>query len=142
MDEIIYDRILKDGSGRPTYGIEVAKAMKLPIKVINIANTIRAKYYDNSVFQLKTSKYNNSLILGKCLIEKCDSIAEDTHHIKFQSDADCNKMIENMHQNIKCNLVPLCKYHHNMVHGHIKGKRLIINGYLKSGKIDGELFEN
>lgn len=135
-DEIIYDRLLREGPGLPIYGIHVAKAMKLPDTVIRIANQIRATYYDPDIYQLKQSKYNSLVILGKCLIKDCDSTSEDTHHIKFQSTADCNGNIDGMDQHAKCNLVPLCKHHHLMVHHGIQGKFLIINGYLKSGNLD------
>ncbi len=139
-EQIIYDRLLKDGPGPTKYGIEVAKAMKLPDNVIKMANIIRMKYYDEQdgvrLYELKRSKYNNNVLLGKCIIQNCQEIAVDTHHIKYQSDADCNGLIDNMDMNAKCNLAPLCKYHHNMVHVGEDGKYLVINGFLKTGKVD------
>ena len=140
-NEIIYDRKLKDGPGLSIYGIEVAKAMKLPDHVIKMANLIRSEYYDDTI-KLHKSKYNTMLILGKCLIDNCQNLADDTHHIKFQSGSDCNGMIDNMSKDMKCNLAPLCKTHHNLVHNGIDGKSLIIHGYLKSGRLNYQFIDD
>ena len=40
----------------------------------------------------------------------------DVHHIKHQSIADCDGVIEGMHKDAKCNLVALCKQCHIKVH--------------------------
>ena len=39
-------------------------------------------------------------------------MAEETHHIKYQKDADSNGFIGHIHKNNKSNLVPLCKECH------------------------------
>ena len=46
-------------------------------------------------------------------------------HIKFQSEADDNNMINHIHKNNKSNLVSLCEKCHNDVHNN----DLVINGY-------------
>ena len=48
--------------------------------------------------------------MGVCAI--CDNVAEETHHIKYQKDADSNGFIGHVHKNNKSNLVPLCKECH------------------------------
>ena len=42
----------------------------------------------------------------------CGSVPEETHHIKYQKDADSNGFIGHVHKNNKSNLVPLCKECH------------------------------
>ncbi len=134
LDEIIYDRKLKNGSGPSNYGIQVAKAMGVPIGIIDSAFQIQQKYFGGGITELFESKYNSSVILSKCQIPKCGGNAEDTHHIQFQAESDENNYIGSMHKNAASNLVGLCKFHHNMVHKPTD-KELIILGYTDSGKL-------
>lgn len=124
-DILIYDRILKEGSGPSTYGLEVCKSMGLESEFMNLANQIRKEITDENLesFLGKSSVYNANKFVSEC--EICQNKAEDVHHIKFQCTADLNGMIDQNHKNIESNLVSLCKPCHNDVHN---GK-LEINGY-------------
>ena len=52
-----------------------------------------------------------------CLVNK----AEETHHIKYQKDADENNFIGHVPKNNQSNLVPLCKKcHSDETYGRIK----------------------
>ena len=53
--------------------------------------------------------------MDKCNICKINNAIE-THHIRFQRDADENGFIEHFHKNKKFNLVGLCNKCHNQVH--------------------------
>jgi len=127
-DKLIYDRKIKDGVGATIYGLEVCKALSLDEEFLEMANIIRKKIikqYDH-ITSIKSSNYNANVFQDKCMI--CGADKEHIHHIKFQSDADENKMISeiNAHKNIEHNQVALCESCHHKVHtGNIE-----INGYI------------
>jgi len=134
-DKIIYDRALEPGSGKCLYGLEVAKHLKLPMNVLNQAYNIRDKYYSDKHANIsntgtKVSNYNSDRIINKCAIKECQTSAQHTHHIRYQSEADANDYVTvSMHKNNKVNLVGLCETHHKEVHNGNNGKQLVIYGY-------------
>jgi hypothetical protein len=76
----------------------------------------------------KSSNYNKSVIMNECKV--CKVRANDTHHIKFQSDADEQGYIGTMHKNSAKNLVPLCKQcHHQIDTGELE-----IRGWLETSQ--------
>jgi DNA mismatch repair protein MutS len=112
-ERLIYDRQMKEGSGSSLYGLEVCKAMDMDNDFLEIANRIRKREAGESETLLgeeKKSQYNNRVYMDICAI--CDNVAEETHHIKYQKDADSNGFIGHVHKNNKSNLVPLCKECH------------------------------
>lgn len=128
---LIYNRKLKEGSGRAVYGLEVCKSMDMDSDFIERAYAIRRKIMSISenVISDTHSKYNAEVIVDMCKVCKTEK-AEDTHHILFQCTADHNKMISHVQKDSKSNLVPLCKKCHNSVHqGKIK-----INGYIMTSE--------
>jgi DNA mismatch repair protein MutS len=122
---IIYDRILKEGKGIDTYGIEVCKTLDMPIDFMKTAESIRKEIsgYNSLLTNPMRSKYNNSLYMSQCAICKTDAI--DTHHINYQSMSDDDGFFTNFHQNIKHNLMPLCKECHIKHHSGV----IKIKGY-------------
>lgn len=58
------------------------------------------------------------------------NLAEHTHHILEQQDADENKFVGHVKINHKANLVGLCVSCHSKVH---KGK-ITIDGYMQTSK--------
>lgn len=129
-DILIYDRKLKEGSGKPIYGLEVAKAMDLDNDFLKLAHKIRNKITDEKDLtkqdlllsgQYKESNYNSSVIMDKCVF--CNNNAVHTHHIleqyKFKDDKEG---IHFSYKNKNFNLLPLCEKHHNMIHEIIKTK--------------------
>lgn len=127
-DSIIYDRIMKPGSGQGLYGIEVAKFLQLPLHIVESAYKIRNKYYTST--PVKKSNYNSSMLISKCKIQECNKNADHTHHIRYQCEADSNGYVtESMHKDNKDNLVGLCETHHNHVHLGTNNQQLIIFGY-------------
>ena len=112
-DVLIYDRLLKPGPGSSLYGLEVCRAMGMPNQFLKFAHKIRRREAGESETLLgneKTSKYNAKLYIGTCKI--CGVNAEETHHIKYQKDADAQGFIGHTHKNKISNLVPLCKECH------------------------------
>lgn len=119
-DTIIYNRVLREGAGQGQYGVEVAKHLKLPAKVIQTAYEIRDKYFSlrgDGRAQVKESLYNKNIMLSVCKVPDCNEEAVETHHIMEQSTADKSGLIDGrIHKNNAENLAPLCEGHHHMVH--------------------------
>jgi hypothetical protein len=112
-DKLIYDRKMKKGSGSSLYGLEVCKAMDMDNEFLELANKIRkreAGEYETLLGDEKKSQYNNNIYMDKC--EICGNKAEETHHIKYQKDADNTGFVGHVHKNNQSNLVPLCKECH------------------------------
>ena len=69
----------------------------------------------DTLLKNKKSKYNSKVIMDKCKI--CNSRrATETHHIRFQRDADENGFIDHFHKNKKFNLICLCEECHDNIH--------------------------
>lgn len=135
---LIYDRKLEKGSGPSIYGLKVCEAMGLSNEFISFAKKIQNKL-ENKETKTKLSQYNNDVFMDCCKI--CNSKDDlETHHIKDQQYSDENKMIEHHHQNIKHNLVQLCKQCHlKVTHGEI-----IIEGWKETSrgkKLDWKIIE-
>ena len=112
-ERLIYDRQMKEGPGSSLYGLEVCKAMDMDTDFLELANRIRKREAGENETLLgdeNKSHYNNRVYIDICAI--CDNKAEETHHIKYQKDADTNGFIGHIHKNNKSNLVPLCKECH------------------------------
>tara|TARA_B100000963_G_C22575297_1_gene648111 strand:- start:237 stop:1502 length:1266 start_codon:yes stop_codon:yes gene_type:complete len=112
-ERLIYDRRMKEGSGSSLYGLEVCKAMDMDSDFLELANRIRKREAGENETLLgeeNKSHYNSKIYIDTCAI--CDNKAEETHHIKYQKDADTNGFIGHIHKNNKSNLVPLCKECH------------------------------
>ena len=115
-DLLIYDRILEEGPGDPIYGLEVARAMKLDPQTLTIAETIRRRILGipHELVSSKTSRYSSQVSMGIC--ELCGGSSSETHHIKFQKDANEYGIIDHHHKNHPANLVPICERCHQQIH--------------------------
>ncbi len=136
-DSLIFDRLLKEGSGSSVYGLTVAKYIIRDDGFMKLAQEIMNELLDkpNELLSNKQSKYNANLYVDSCQVcgkknsEKEEYVGFlDTHHINFQSN--CNEdgfVIGKSHlpMNNKSNLVVLCKLCHHKVHHN----QLTINGY-------------
>ena len=127
--EIIYGRKLQEGSGNSSYGIEIAKQLKVGdssfIKnaiavrrtLENLTKTSEVPKGPLSVGVLTTkqSRYNKDLYMDQC--QQCGSTKNlHTHHIKHQASANKNGMIDGHHKNKKSNLMILCQDCHQRMH--------------------------
>jgi len=129
---LLFDRILKEGSGPESYGILVAETLGLFNDVISIANKtkLHLKNESENIIRKKKSNYNSNIIMDKCKFPGCCNKPDDSHHIHEQQDADENGNFENFHKNNEHNLIPLCKKHHD----EITYGKLIINGYIQTSE--------
>jgi DNA mismatch repair protein MutS len=121
-DIIIYDRKLKEGSGSRVYGIEVCKALDMPSDFLQQAENVRKDIMNINKLMIndKKSRYNSNIYLDMCDVCKINKAIE-THHIKYQKNADKNNFIDSYHKNSKHNLVAICEECHNKEHtGKIK----------------------
>lgn len=129
-NRIVYERKLREGKGHETYGIEVCKSLDMPMDFMKTAENVRKEImgYSNLMINTSRSKYNNGLYMTECYV--CKGIAEDTHHIKYQSLSD-NGFFRDFHQDMKHNLIPLCKSCHKKEHNgeiHIRGYKKTSDG--------------
>jgi DNA mismatch repair protein MutS len=114
-DRLIYDRHLEEGSGSSYYGLEVAKAMNIPMEFLEMAHSIRKE-----ILQEKetVSSYNKECIVKSC--ELCGSKIHNTlevHHIQQQKEADENGFLKDgTHKDHIRNLIVLCETCHKKQH--------------------------
>ena len=135
---IVYYRKLREGSGSSLYGLEVCKAIGLPADFIDAANEVRKsvhktqslkKHKTTIATKARSSRYNASVYMNICGVCK-SQMATETHHIKYQCDADDNGFVGAVHKNDVSNLVPLCEDCHQKEHmGLIK-----IKGFVKTSQ--------
>jgi len=131
-NSLVYDRILKDGQGSRMYGLEVCKSLYMEESFLELAYSFRNKYFPDKKGELQhgNSIYNSKKIRGMCEICRCE-IAEETHHLSPQKDADKNGFIGSFHKNHKANLTSVCEKCHDKLHEttDIKKKKKTTNGY-------------
>ena len=139
-DCLVYDRILKEGSGEDIYGITVAKYIIKDKEFVNLALDIKNELLGDygSLISGKTSKYNSQVLIHECqLCEKKDILGHisnlQTHHINFQKNCT-NGFVNNkkyLKKNDKANLIVLCTECHDKIHRgekEIKKKTQTTNG--------------
>ena len=133
LDTLVYDRILKDGPGNNTYGLEVCKSLHLDVEFLDYAYQIRNKYFKESsgALQYKSTRYNATKLVGKC--EICgDTMGTEIHHLAEQQTANSDGFIDSFHKNHKANLISICETCHNIEHSKIeqisKRKKKTTNG--------------
>ena len=119
--KLIFDRIIKDGPGISSYGLEFCKSINLPENFLNDAFRLRNKYNNDyySSLDFKTSHYNSKKIIGLCEICRVNQ-AVDCHHLQYQSDSNENGYINSNHalfnKNHEANLCAVCKSCHDKIH--------------------------
>lgn len=110
---LVYKRDLEPGCGDSLYGLEVARAMKLPQEFLDRAMSIRKEILNEKEFLGKSSKYNAEMFLTTCGV--CGEEATEVHHIRPQKEADSDGYIEHFHKNKLRNMVGLCTACHKKV---------------------------
>lgn len=114
--KIIYDRMLKEGSGSSVYGLEVCRFLKMSDSFLETANKIRKTIQKVPLYLIapKVSKYNQEVYVSSCSL--CGGEASETHHIKQQKEADEQGLIGAVHKDSISNLIVLCEKCHNEQH--------------------------
>jgi DNA mismatch repair protein MutS len=137
IDALVYDRLLKDGPGNRMYGLEVCKSLYLGQEFLEKAYEIRNKYYsiNNGELSFGTSHFNRQKVRSICEICKVE-IAEETHHLSPQRDANKDGFIETdtglFHKNHKANLTSVCGKCHDKIHSEdiVLKKKKTTKGYI------------
>ena len=118
-DRLIYHRQLREGSGSSLYGLEVAKAMRIPDDILEDAVKFRKRLAGEAELSDSVgSSWNSAIIRRKC--EGCGSTESGTlevHHIKERRMASATGRLQdgsNVHA--AANLVVLCDSCHDAVH--------------------------
>lgn len=137
---LIYDRILKPGSGDPIYGVIVANQIiqddEFNDLVLEIKDELMHNY--NGIITGIKSRYNSSVHVDECRLcgssnKKMHTSPLETHHIIQQKDFDNNNsnMIKpHIRKNDEANLTVLCDECHDKLHrGEYK-----IDGYVMTSK--------
>lgn len=118
---LVYDRKLKEGTGDPVYGLEVARSLGIEPEFIRGAEEIRKRFLNQSVQFLSThkSRHNKNVYMDSCAICKKRSNTKGvliTHHKKEQHTADENGFIKYHHKDSADNLLVLCEPCHKSLH--------------------------
>ena len=121
---LIYDRILKSGTGSNMYGLEVCASLDLPSEFMLLAHHVRHAYLDMShkVMPETASRYNKNVFVDECSV--CHKKAVEVHHIQEQAMAD-KGWVNGIHMNTTFNLMTVCDACHDAIHA----KQIIIHGY-------------
>jgi DNA mismatch repair protein MutS len=114
-DRLIYDRSLAPGSGSALYGLEVCRALDLPMGYLERATVLRQQL---AGWQgPKISSYSSAAVMETCAICNATGIAArlEMHHIRPQAEA-ATAQKEGFDIHAASNLVCLCAtchdYHH------------------------------
>ena len=117
-DRLVYDRTLHKGPGTTLYGIEVARAMHIPVDIVEAALAFRRKLEDEPNFsEVAPSHWNASVVAKRC--EKCgDTKAKEleVHHVQHRAEAISGRFKDGSHQNDMRNLAVLCEKCHDDLH--------------------------
>ncbi len=117
-DCLVYDRIMKDGSGPRMYGLEVCKSLRMENEFLEIANQLRTKYFKKTqgILSYSPTTYNSKKVRTIC--EMCkENVATETHHLRHQKDADKEGFIDgSFHKNHVANLMSICEECHLKIH--------------------------
>ena len=119
LDKLVYHRTLREGSGSSLYGLEVAKAMRIPVDILEDAIRFRKSLAGEiELSESVGSSWNSEILRIKC--EKCgtsESKGLEVHHIKerhLASKLGHLSDLSNVHS--KANLVVLCDKCHDNEH--------------------------
>ena len=118
-DKLVYHRILREGSGSSLYGLEVAKAMRIPDDILEDAIRFRKTLAgEKELLESVGSSWNLAITKVKCeLCQKTESSDLEVHHIRERSTANKHGILnDNSKMNSQANLIVLCDECHDKVH--------------------------
>ena len=116
---LVYERTLEPGAGSSLYGLEVAKAMDIPVSLLDTAHKIRRALLGAAAEEdAPLSSWNGTIQRRAC--ENCgENIVKEleVHHIRQRSEADTTgHFADGAHMNHARNLVVLCERCHDNHH--------------------------
>jgi len=118
-DKLVYHRVLKPGPGSSLYGLEVAKAMRIPADILEDAIRFRKRLAGEAELSESVgSAWNGSVIRRTC--QKCGKSEVgnlETHHIRERHTANsAGRLGDGSSVHALANLAVLCDGCHDAVH--------------------------
>ena len=112
---LVYDRILRAGTGSPMYGLEVCRGLDMDREFLAAAFDFRKRLFSEEGVQ-RTSRYNAAVVVRMC--EVCGAHERlESHHIVPQAVADEKGYISpGKSKHVEGNLVVLCDTCHDKHH--------------------------
>ena len=118
-DKLVYHRTLREGSGSSLYGLEVAKAMRIPDDILEDAILFRKRLAGETEFSESVgSSWNSGIVKYKCEIcGKTDFSTLEVHHIMERHKATgTGHLADNSNVHSQANLVVVCDKCHDGIH--------------------------
>jgi DNA mismatch repair protein MutS len=118
-DKLVYHRTLREGSGSSLYGLEVAKAMRIPDDILEDAILFRKRLAgETELSQSVGSSWNSGIVKYKCEIcGKTDFSTLEVHHITERYKATgTGHLADNSNVHSQANLVVVCDQCHDGIH--------------------------
>jgi DNA mismatch repair protein MutS len=119
-DKLVYHRTLREGSGSSLYGLEVAKAMRIPDDILEDAILFRKRLAGEAELSESVgSSWNSGIIKYKCEIcGKTDFSTLEVHHIMERQNANkTGHLADNSNVHSQANLAVVCDKCHDAIHG-------------------------
>ena len=117
-DRLVYHRTLKEGSGSSLYGLEVAKAMRIPDDILEDAVRFRKQLTGAAdLSESVGSSWNSAIIRHTC--ENCGAVEcgdLEVHHIKERNTSSRGRLTDGSSVHSAANLVVLCDLCHDSIH--------------------------
>jgi DNA mismatch repair protein MutS len=115
---LIYDRTLHPGAGSSLYGLEVAKAMAIPLEVLESAHRVRRELVGaKNEKEAPLSGWNTVVQRRVCEVCGAENVRElEAHHIQERSTAIGGLLSDGTPMNNIRNLAVLCEKCHDKVH--------------------------
>jgi DNA mismatch repair protein MutS len=117
-DRLIYDRTLHPGPGSSLYGLEVAKAMGIPIEVLETAHEIRRSLTGEvTAAEAPASAWNAAVQRRACEICSAPILRDlEVHHIQPRASAVGGRLADGTSMNTLRNLIVVCEKCHDAHH--------------------------
>ena len=119
-DKLVYHRTLRPGSGSSLYGLEVAKAMRIPDDILEDAILFRKRLAGEAELSESVgSSWNSGIVKYKCdSCGKTDFSTLEVHHIMERQHANkTGHLADNSNVHSQANLVVVCDKCHDAIHG-------------------------
>jgi len=116
-DRLIYERTLQPGAGSSLYGLEVAKAMGLPLDFLDTAHKLRKELTGTVAAEdAPESRWNSAITRAAC--EVCGAVATalEVHHVQQRSEAVQGHLADGSSMNSARNLAVICEACHMAHH--------------------------
>ena len=124
--KVLFERKLKEGPGGSMYGLEVCEFLGMDPEFVARAFQIRSMITLDKADRAIKAKPRPSRYNSKKMVQQCEGCGYSpklptdtplhTHHVKHQSFADENMMINGVSKNALSNLRVLCKQCHSDEH--------------------------